>query len=132
MFYKIAWLAIAGAAGTISRYGLTRLIQKSNGTSLPWETMLVNLAGCFIAGLLLILFEQRWSWSGEARVLVIIGFIGSFTTFSSLILETNDLFNSGGWIHAAANLLIHNGMGIVILLAGIRVGRMIAHFWDHV
>ena len=57
-----------------------------------------------------------------------VGFIGAFTTFSSLILETNNLFNTAGWIDAVTNLVFHNGMGIVFLLVGIRFGRMISQF----
>ena len=128
MLYKISCLAIAGATGTIARFGLTRLIQKLHNTSLPWETMMVNLAGCFIAGILWTLFEHRWPGSEEIQTLVMIGFIGSFTTFSSLILETNNIFNADGWIHASVNLVVHNGMGIIILLAGISVGRIITRF----
>lgn len=110
MFHKITCLAIAGAMGTIARFGMTRLIQKLHGTSLPYKTMLVNLSGCFIAGLLWALFEHKWHASGEIQTLVMVGFIGAFTTFSSLILETNNLFHTTGWINAAANLVFHNGM----------------------
>jgi len=128
VFQKIANLAIAGAMGTIARFGMTRFIQKMNSTSLPYETMLLNLSGCFIAGLLWTLFEHKWHASGEIQTLVMVGFIGAFTTFSSLILETNNLFNTAGWIDAAANLIFHNGMGVILLLAGIRFGRMISQF----
>jgi len=84
----------------------------------------VNLTGCFFAGLLWTLFETRWPVSGETRVIVLVGFMGAFTTFSAMILETGELLRSAQWVYAAANMAMQNGLGFVALFAGVALGRM--------
>jgi CrcB protein len=124
MIQKILWLALAGALGTLARYGLTGFVHRINGASFPWGTMAVNLTGCFLAGLLWSLFENRWPVSGETRSIIFVGFIGAFTTFSALILETGELLRSAEWMYAAANMAMQNGLGFAALLAGAALGRM--------
>ncbi len=124
MFSKLAYLSLAGALGTLTRYGLAGLVHKINGASFPWGTLAVNLAGCFLAGLLWSLFESRWPVSGQTRVLILVGFMGAFTTFSAFILETGQLMRSAQWVAAAANCMAQNGLGIAALFAGMAVGRM--------
>jgi len=123
MIQKIGLLALAGALGTLARYGLAGLIHRINGASFPWGTVAVNLTGCFFAGLLWALFESRWPVSGETRILVLVGFMGAFTTFSAMILETGTLMRSAQWLHAAANLAMHNGLGFAALAIGVVIGR---------
>jgi len=77
-----------------------------------------------LAGLLWTLFENRWAVSGETRTLVLVGFMGAFTTFSAIILETNELLRSAEWVHAAANINMQNGLGFLALFAGVALGRM--------
>ncbi|MCK5218204.1 CrcB family protein [bacterium] len=124
MIQKLAWLALAGAMGTLARYGLAGLVQRINGASFPWGTVAVNLTGCFLAGLLWVMFENRWPVSGETRTLVLVGFMGAFTTFSSLMLETGELLRSAEWMYAVANVTIQNGLGFVALFVGAALGRM--------
>jgi CrcB protein len=64
---RLLLLAAAGAAGTLCRYGLAGLVQSGLGTRLPWSTLVVNVLGCLVAGILFGLFESRWAFSGEAR-----------------------------------------------------------------
>lgn len=121
---KLLWLALAGAFGTLSRYALAGLVHKVGGVSFPWGTLTVNLAGCFMAGLLWTIFESRWPVSGETRAIVLVGFMGAFTTFSAFILETAELASSAEWIPAAANLLAQNILGLLALFAGASIGRL--------
>jgi CrcB protein len=125
MFQRLVGLALAGALGTLARYGLAGFVHRINGTSFPWGTIAVNLAGCFLAGVLWAMFENRWPISGETRTFVLVGFMGSFTTFSSLILETGWLVRSSEWMPAVANVAIQNGIGFVALLVGTALGRMV-------
>lgn len=125
MIQKLALLALAGAMGTLARYGLSGFVQRINGTSFPWGTVVVNLTGCFLAGLIWSLFENRWSVSGETRIIVLVGFMGAFSTFSTLIFETGNLLRSDEWLHAAANLTIQNGLGIFAMFIGIALGRLV-------
>jgi len=124
MIQKLVWLALAGAIGTLARYGLAGFVHKINGVSFPWGTVVVNLVGCFLAGLFWSLFENRWSVSGETRTIVLVGFMGAFTTFSALIFETGELFRSAEWLRAAANLTMQNGLGFFALFIGAALGRM--------
>jgi CrcB protein len=122
---KLIWLALAGAAGTLARYGLAGFVHRFNSTSFPWGTVVVNLTGCFFAGVLWALFEHRWPVFGETRIIVMVGFMGAFTTFSSLILETNALLGAAQWLLAIANLILQNGLGFVALFVGIMLGRLL-------
>jgi CrcB protein len=122
---RLVWLALAGAVGTLARYGLAGLVHRLNGVSFPWGTVVVNISGCFLAGLLWTLFENRWPVAGETRTLVMVGFMGAFTTFSSFILETGELVRAAEWIQAAANLVLQNGVGFVALFLGMALGRMV-------
>jgi len=125
MIHKFALLALAGALGTLARYGTAGLVQRIHGTSFPWGTLAVNLTGCFLAGLLWTLFENRWPLSGETRTIVLVGFIGAFTTFSAFILESGELLRSAEWFHATANLAMQNVFGFAALFAGIALARAI-------
>lgn len=125
MIQKIALLAVAGALGTISRYGVAGFVHRINGVSFPWGTVAVNLTGCFVAGLLWALFETRWPVAGETRTLILVGFMGAFTTFSAMILETGELLRSAEWVFAIANIALQNGIGFVALFAGAALGRML-------
>jgi fluoride exporter len=125
MLERLLLLAAAGAAGALCRYGLSGLIQgRLGGSTFPWGTMGVNLVGCFAAGLLFGLFETRWALSGEARVIVFIGFLGAFTTFSSFMLETTELARDSQWLFAAGNLVLQNGLGLAALYVGLVVSRI--------
>lgn len=125
MLQKIIWLSLAGAAGTLARYALTGFVQKINATLFPWGTVAVNITGCFFAGFLWILFENRWPVSGDTRTVIMLGFMGAFTTFSSLILETSMLLRSEEWLYAVANLTMQNSFGFFALFAGLMIGRMV-------
>jgi CrcB protein len=125
MWVKLLSLALAGALGTVSRYLLQGLVHRLAGSSFPWGTFAVNACGCFLTGLLWTLFEHRWPASGQVRTLVLVGFMGAFTTFSSFILETSELMRAAEWLHAAGNLLGQNSLGFVALVAGLALGRLL-------
>ncbi|HPR65315.1 MAG TPA: CrcB family protein [Thermoanaerobaculia bacterium] len=125
MVQKLAWLACAGALGTLTRYGLAGWTHRVLGSSFPWGTVVVNLTGCFLAGFLWTLFEHRWPVPSGTRTLILVGFMGAFTTFSAAILETGELIRSAEWLYAAANLLLQNGLGLIALLAGTVLARMV-------
>ncbi|MHB8093610.1 MAG: fluoride efflux transporter CrcB [Candidatus Aminicenantales bacterium] len=124
MFVKLAVLAAAGALGTLARYGLTGVIHKLKGTAFPWGTLAVNLIGCLIAGFIWTLFEGRKPVDAETRTLILVGFMGAFTTFSAFILDTGHLIRAADWTSAAANISVQNVVGIVALFAGMALGRL--------
>jgi CrcB protein len=71
------------------------------------------------------LFEHRVSVPGEIRTMVMVGFMGAFTTFSTLILETSELLRSAQWTYAVMNVVLQNGAGLVALFAGAALAKTI-------
>jgi CrcB protein len=118
-------LAVAGVLGTLARYGLSGLVQRIAGAGFPWGTAVVNLTGCFLFGLLWTLLDGRIQVRPEIRTTVFIGFFGAFTTFSSFVAETASLMRDSQWVYAGANIIGQNVLGIVVLLAGMALGRMV-------
>jgi CrcB protein len=125
MITRILLLSAAGAAGTLCRYALAGLVHRLAGAGFPWGTFAVNITGCFLAGAGWALFENKWPAAGQARIVVMIGFMGAFTTFSSYMLETQQLMRATEWLPAAGNFMLQNGLGFLALLGGISLVRWI-------
>jgi fluoride exporter len=122
---KIVWLAVAGVCGTLARYALSGWVQRTIGIWFPWGTFAVNLIGCVLFGLIWSLAEQRAVISSEARTVILIGFLGAFTTFSSFAFETTQLIRDGQWMTAGVNVAGQNILGIAGLFCGLALGKMI-------
>jgi CrcB protein len=114
---------LAGAAGTLSRYGLSGLVQWLFGEKYPWGTLAVNAVGCFLFGMIWTLAEERLVISGQTRFILLVGFMGAFTTFSSFAYETSELLRDSQWSLAAGNLLAHNVLGLVCMFLGYAASR---------
>ncbi|MBN2588587.1 MAG: fluoride efflux transporter CrcB [Sedimentisphaerales bacterium] len=125
MWQKYIYLGLAGAAGTISRYLFSGFIQKLSTPNFPFGTATVNIAGCLIFGLLWAFTENRLTISGQTRTLIFVGFFGAFTTFSSFMFETSKLMNDSQWFLASVNIIMQNILGLVCILAGLAIGKLI-------
>lgn len=125
MATKLIWLALAGAMGTLCRYLLAGFVQNIGGAEFPWGTLAVNIIGCFIAGCLWTFFENHSTFTGELRIIVFIGFLGAFTTFSAFILETGEFLRSSEWMYAFANVAMQNVFGIIAFGAGAALIRFV-------
>ena len=123
MAHKIFWVAVAGASGTLARYGLQGFVQRLHESGFPWGTLAVNLVGCLLFGLIWSLAEERSLISGEVRFIALVGFLGAFTTFSTLAFETGQMVRDAEWLYAAVNLMAHNGLGIAAYFLGLKLGR---------
>ena len=122
---KLVLIAIAGAVGTLARYGLGGLVQEHTGKVFPWGTVVVNLLGCLAFGIVWSSLEERWPTSGVTRTIILIGFMGAFTTFSTFMFETRNLLSDGEWLPAIGYFTIHNVGGLVALVAGLVLGRLL-------
>jgi CrcB protein len=122
---KLLLIAVAGGLGAISRYGLSGLVHSLVGRTFPWGTVVVNVAGCFVFGLLWAAMEDRLSLSGQTRSMILIGFMGSFTTFSTYVFETQQLLEDSQWLPALANFSLQNVAGLVAVVFGMAVGRFV-------
>jgi fluoride exporter len=125
VWQQLAWLALAGALGALSRYGLSGLVQNAAGASFPWGTLSVNCLGCLLFGLLWAVFEDRMAISSETRAILAIGFLGSFTTFSTFAYETSQFCRDSQWWTALANVAAHNVLGLAFVFVGRALGRML-------
>lgn len=117
-------LALAGALGTLARYGLAGWVQQWAGNRLPWGTLLVNVAGCLLFGLLWGLMDQRLLLPAAWRAPLLVGFLGAFTTFSTWIFESGQLLQGGEWLAALANLLLPPLAGLIAFWAGLGLARV--------
>lgn len=122
---KIALIALAGAFGTLCRYWLSGVVYDVLGRDFPWGTWAVNILGCFLFGLVWILSEERGFFSAQARILILTGFMGAFTTFSTFIFESGGILNDGQWLKLALNLGGQNLVGFMALYLGTGLGRVI-------
>ena len=123
--YKLLLIAIGGAAGTLARYGAGMLLARASEKSLfPFGTLAVNLVGCFLIGYLQGLFASRLSVSVEVQLMILIGFLGGYTTFSTFGWETASFLRDGQYVAAAINLMIHNVLGVTLVIVGYGVSRL--------
>jgi CrcB protein len=125
MWQKFIYLGLAGALGTIARYCLAGVIQRNVVSTFPFGTAVVNIIGCLLFGLLWAFVEDRLSITGQTRTIIFVGFFGAFTTFSSYIFETSQLLDESQWLWAAGNVLFQNVIGVVCILTGLAVGKLI-------
>jgi CrcB protein len=121
----IAGIAVAGALGAMARYGLEGVVSRRVGGAFPWGTFVVNVTGAFVAGLLFTILTQRFVVSPWLRSTLLVGFLGAYTTFSTLTLETFRLFEDGAYALGALNGLGSLVAGLVAVYGGIVVGRSI-------
>jgi len=120
---ELVWLVVGGSAGTLCRFGLSSLVQSLTSDKFPWGTLTVNVIGCFLFGLIWSLAEERLVISDQTRLILLTGFCGAFTTFSTFGFETGELLRDSQWWPAIGNLLANNLAGIVAVLVGIAAGR---------
>jgi CrcB protein len=121
------WLNLAAGslAGGFARYALAGTVYRICGTDFPYGTLAVNLSGCLLIGVLEALAEDKFLLGPEGRLLLMVGFCGAFTTFSTLILETDHLLRGGEWARAALNLGGSLVLGLLLFRAGALIVRMI-------
>jgi len=118
-------LAAAGCCGTLARYWISGAVYDLLGRDFPWGTAAVNLLGCMLFGLVWVLADERQLLRPEFRMAILVGFMGAFTTFSSLIFETGELARGAQWAAAALNLVGQNVLGFVAFAAGAALGRIV-------
>jgi CrcB protein len=120
----LLWISLGAVLGANARYLVNRGAAHWLGTGFPYGTLLVNVAGCLAIGFVGTLVTARLVDRPEVvRQLVIVGFLGSLTTFSSFAWETTGLFNDGAWVRAGLNIVL----GVVAGLVGVRLGVALAH-----
>ncbi len=118
-------LIAGGILGTLARYFLSLLTHQVLGTAFPYGTVLVNLIGCFIIGFLTSISQEKCLLDQNSRLLLIVGFCGAFTTFSTFMFETATLIKYGEIIKALFNVLISVFIGFLVFRAGVFLAEII-------
>lgn len=119
----ILLIGLGGFAGAIARYLVDGVVAERATGTLPWGTLVVNASGSFVLGLLFALSADRSILPAEIRAPVFIGFIGAYTTFSTFMLESWHLVESGAVGPAIVNLAGSLAIGMAALVAGLTIGR---------
>jgi len=122
----ITAVALGGALGSVARYLTGIGAGKLFGSDFPWGTMIINILGSFLIGVLVELFALRWDLSQAARAFLTIGICGGFTTFSTFSLESYMLMNRGELLPAAAYIGVSVVASIIALAAGLQLVRAVS------
>ena len=122
---KILLVGLAGLAGTLCRHWLSGAVTRRYGEAFPAGTLAVNLLGCFAAGLLFQLMQERHAFSETARAVVFVGLLGGFTTFSAYGLQTFALLRDGRIGFAALNVVASNLLGLLSVWAGYAAAKLL-------
>ncbi|MFT6748410.1 MAG: CrcB protein [Flavobacterium sp.] len=121
MFKTIIYVAIGGAIGSVLRLLISIIINKYLSNSFPFATLLVNVLGCFLIGILVGIFDKNNVIDTSLKYLLITGFCGGFTTFSAFGLENVSLFQNQNPFYA----LLYIGLSVVLGLAAVWFGLFI-------
>lgn len=129
MFITAPWMiylmiAFGGAVGALSRYGVTSWVNQHWSVHFPLATLLVNVSGSFLMGVAFVLINERMPSLEPYRPLLVVGFLGAFTTFSTFSMEIVSLIHTQAWLSAVSYLLLSCFLGVVGLALGIVLARL--------
>jgi CrcB protein len=117
---------VGGAIGTLARYAVSTVMAPLS-RDLPWGTIAINISGSFLIGLIgtLTLGTGKYALPESARLFLMVGFCGGYTTFSAFSLQTLDLLRAGALGRAALNI----GLSVLLCIAAVAAGHLLAaHF----
>ncbi len=118
-------VAVGGAFGAVARFAIDGWVSERTSGIFPWGTLVINLSGAFLLGLLATLAIDRSVLSPDIRPIAMIGFLGAYTTFSTWMLDCWRLLEEGAWALAAANLVGSVLLGLVAVGLGVALGRLV-------
>jgi len=111
-------IGIGGFVGAVARYGIAVWIGQRWGRIFPLGTFVINISGSFLIGLLMTLMAERFTENPQWRLLLVVGFLGAYTTFSTFEYETGALLKDSEWLFAGLNMVLSVFVGFVALKLG--------------
>jgi CrcB protein len=123
MIKTLLLIASGGAFGALSRYGAALGVYSIMGRGFPYGTLFVNVVGSFLMGMLSIMLLERFNLGPEWRAAILVGFLGSFTTFSTFSIETLNLLEQGDFNRAFLNMGLSLVLCIIAVWFGVSIGR---------
>jgi CrcB protein len=115
-------IGIGGFVGAVARYGIAVWIGQRWGRSFPLGTFVINVSGSFLIGLLMTLMAERFTENPQWRLLLVVGFLGAYTTFSTFEYETGALLKDGEWLFAGLNVVL----SVIVGFAALKLGEVMA------
>lgn len=119
-------IGLGGFAGAVARYLVDGWVSQATRGAFPWGTIAVNLSGSFLLGILFAVTVERALLPADVRGPLMIGFLGAYTTFSTLALESWRMLEDGAVLQAVANLGGSMLLGVLAVVVGIGIGRAVA------
>ena len=121
----LVFIAVGGAIGAVLRYGASIGVYSLLGRGFPYGTLFVNIAGSLLIGVLSVVMLERFDIAPEWRAAVLVGVLGSFTTFSTFSIETLVLLEQGDIVRAVTNILLSVFICLLAVWFGVSLGRQI-------
>jgi len=118
-------IGIGGFLGAITRYGVALWIGQRWGRSFPLGTFVINVSGSFLIGLLMSLLTERFMVNPQWRLMLVVGFLGAYTTFSTFEYETGTLLKDSEWLIAGLNVVLSVFAGFIALKLGEVIAKSI-------
>ena len=122
---NILLVFVGGGLGAVARYLLQGFVYRITGAGFPYGTIVVNVVGCFVIGLLMSSMEERFMATPSLRIFLTIGILGGFTTFSSFSYETMALVREGDLIAGGINVVASLAICLGATWLGLGLGRYV-------
>jgi CrcB protein len=117
------WISLGAVVGAALRYAISRGMLRLTSAGFPFGTLLINVTGSLVLGFFLIWTSERVLANPRWRLLIAVGFCGSYTTFSSYAFETLAYFEQGHWSLLAANVAANNLLSLAAVILGAALAR---------
>jgi CrcB protein len=124
------WVALGGALGSVSRYWLSGLVAARFGESFPWGTLVINVTGSFLIGVIGAVASPEGRMDSQARAFatqfLMIGICGGYTTFSSFSWQTLQRLQDRDWLYAGGNIVLSVGLCLIAVWLGYLLGSTVS------
>ncbi len=122
---KLLMVGIGGFFGSMLRYWIGGLVMDRTGATFPWGTFAVNVSGSFLLGVVFAVALERFAVGEGWRIFLAIGFLGAYTTFSTLMMESYTMLEAGEMMMAALDIAASVALGFLAFYLGLIIGRLV-------